>query len=47
MASFVTDANHHAIQEQLGDVRYRLGRIEGHLGSGHPPPPDHDNPPGP
>ncbi len=30
----VTEANHRATQEQLADVRERLGRIEGHLGIG-------------
>ena len=33
----VTEANHRATQEQLADVRERLGRIEGHLGIGMPP----------
>ena len=33
----VTEANHRATQEQLSDVRERLGRIEGHLGIGMPP----------
>ena len=33
----VTEANHRATQEQLADVRERLGRIEGHLGVGMPP----------
>ena len=42
-----TDDNHRAVQEQLGDVRYRLGRIEGHLGIGIPPPPDGGEPDGP
>ena len=32
-----TEANHRATQEQLGDVRERLGRIEGHLGIAMPP----------
>lgn len=41
----ITDANHRALQEQLGDVRDRLGRIEGHLGM--PPRPDDDKPTGP
>ena len=36
----ITDANHRATQEQLGDVRYRLGRIEGRLGISLPPDPD-------
>ena len=43
----LTDANHRAVQEQLGDVRDRLGRIEGHLGIGVPPQPDDDDPSGP
>ena len=43
----LTDANHRAVQEQLGDVRDRLGRIEGHLGIGMPPQPDDDEPGGP
>ena len=42
----ITDANHRAVQEQFGDVRYRLGRIEGHLGIGMPLQPD-DEPDGP
>ncbi len=33
----VTEANHRTTQEQLADVRERLGRIEGHLGIGMPP----------
>ena len=32
----VTEANHRTTQEQLADVRERLGRIEGHLGIGMP-----------
>ena len=32
----VTEANHRSTQEQLDDVRERLGRIEGHLGIGMP-----------
>ena len=43
----ITDANHRSIQEQLGDVRERLGRIEGHLGIGMPPKPDAAEPDGP
>ena len=43
----ITDANHRAVQEQFGDVRYRLGRIEGHLGIGMPPQPDDDEADGP
>ena len=44
----LTDTGLRAVHEQLGDVRYRLGRIEGHLGIGIPPQPDDersDDPP--
>ena len=34
-------------RSELGDVRYRLGRTEGHPGMGIPPQPDDDKPPGP
>ena len=38
----ITDANHRATQDQLGDVRDRLGRIEGRLGMGPVPDPEDD-----
>ena len=41
----ITDANHRATQDQLGDVRDRLGRIEGRLGMGLPPDPEDDGEP--